>query len=480
MIMALQVFTDVMALVWQHPFFSCLILLLFTPPFFPIVKFFSPLLISTALFMLALFTMGPHSSTSTESEHREENWEFRRAADVKVWEDKSVRGGERSFKRTMADGNWMDWLSNVQEAGLSWIETKFRNENWKGSALNDDNVSILQEASWARSDPSTSGVSTIEEEVVVTEDRVPAVLAPSMLFKVDSKLKKFVLEKSSEVADFGEDAPGLEDVVEESEQVPAKSHQTSKPGSSVHHEPLVVLQIPKNTPALATTIESPSTDLDDSSDLEKSKRLVFATVRRNSINASSGLSDIDTPVAVATLSKSGKLKQIETLGDLIEDKEHAEKTGEELPAHELAVLKPTIAEQVDDVKEKLEGFTHSSGEVKRVTVTEKPVNASSSNPKFGIVKKAPGSPLFKDVKGTGKNAKKRSAFSDDDSSSGEEELSDSDSDSEFEIFPPVDPKKMKLHPPVKLDIQQLEKKLGTSLSQRTRATPPKGEITEVQ
>lgn len=440
MSMALQVFTDVMALVWQHPFVSCLALLLFTPPFFPIVKFFSPLLISTALFMLALFTLGPHTTTTTESYQGEDNWEFRRAADVKVWEDKSV--GDTPKRNRKADGNWKDWVSSVQDASLSWIETKFKNENWKGSALNDDNVSILQEASWTRSAPSTSGVSIEEEILPIEESRAPAALAPSALFKVDSTLKR-----RFEATQLSEEAPGLEDVVE----APATA-QTLNHESSVHHEPLDALQIPKKAAVVATE-ESPSTDLDESSDLGRNRRLQFATVGRNSLNASSGLSkasesDADTPAAVVTLSKSGKLKQIETLGDFIE---HAEKSGD----HHLPVLKATTAKEVDAVKVKLEGFTHSP---------EKPVNASS-------VKKgaASSSPLFKAVK---KGAKKTSAFSDEDSSSGEEELSDSDSDSEFEIFPPVDPKQMKLHPPVKLDIQQLEKKLGTSLSQ---PTPSKGE-----
>ena len=62
-------------------------------------------------------------------------------------------------------------------------------------------------------------------------------------------------------------------------------------------------------------------------------------------------SDVDTPAVALALSKSGKLKQIETLGDVLEYKEHLERTGEELPAGELAaVLQPALAEQVEDVK----------------------------------------------------------------------------------------------------------------------------------
>lgn len=457
--MALQVFTDLMALLWQHPVLSGLVLVLFTPPFFPIVKFFSPLLISTALFMLALFTMGgPEASSSTNNNQtpQEENWEFRRAADVKVWEDKSLftplRKGESA--------SWLDWLQSIAESGYAWVEKKLQNENWKGNSLNDDNVSILQEATWAstpksgdKDDPSSSSSGGVSEAVATTEDinvRVPAAISPAVLFKVDSELKAEHVDNAKRaVEDIGEDAPSELQTLKKST---SSEVQSLKPVSSVHHESLVSLQIPSIT--VTTVIDSPSTDIDNASDLDHSKRFV----RRNSMNASSG-SDFDTPVAMATLSNSGRLKQIETLGDLLEDKE----LNHELSHQEKELLKPTIAEQLEAVKEKLEGFTHSPERENKAVVTETPPNPVSS-------------PLFKQGKAIRKV--KKGSFSDEDSSSGEEELSDSDSDSEFEIFPPVDPAKMKLHPPVKLDILELEKKLGTSLSRG--ATPPKGEITEVQ
>lgn len=497
--MALQVLADVIALIWQHPFLSSLILILFTPPFFPIVKFFSPLLISTALFMLALFTVGQKSSDDTQNES-DENWEFRRTADVKVWEDKNFFDSERTPSQRVTDGSWMDWVSSIQELGLNWLESKLKNETWKGRSLNDDNVSILQETTWVDNGPSTSepdqsGVTEVATPSsfvrgdIVTNGRVPAAIAPSALFKVDSGLKaaRFGM-------DFDEGHPEHASTVGPGAgagKAQSVRHSSSHSSNTVQHEPLESLQVPKEI-EVAFVPDSPATDLDDSPELDKNRRLLFATVRKDSMNANSGLSatcgesDVDTPVPVVLLSSSGKLKQIEDLGDLMESIENAEHTGEKMP--ESTILVPTTAEQVQDVKDKLEGFvsenSESSSHGGRREERNLPVSTEKKQSLLHPMMKSPskpGSPLFKDS--DQKSTKTKGSISDDSSSSGEEELSDSDDsvgDSEFEIFPPVDPAKMKLHPPVKLDIPHLEKKLGTSLSQRTRSSSPKGEITEIQ
>ena len=136
------------SLMWHHPYVSCALLVLFTPPFFPILKYFSPLLISTALFIVALVTMGPHFEGVSEQEV-----ELRRGAEVKIWEDKRVKvqeeDGERLSKRQKSGkdpSTWSNWVKNYQQTGLAWVEHKFKNDNWRGAALNDENVSILQEA----------------------------------------------------------------------------------------------------------------------------------------------------------------------------------------------------------------------------------------------------------------------------------------------------------------------------------------------
>lgn len=45
-------------LVWNHPFLTGLVMLMFTPPFFPLVVYFSPLVMSTALCIAALVSLG--------------------------------------------------------------------------------------------------------------------------------------------------------------------------------------------------------------------------------------------------------------------------------------------------------------------------------------------------------------------------------------------------------------------------------------
>jgi hypothetical protein len=57
--MGMNLLKEFGALLWHHPLIACCFLVLFTPPFFPVLRFFSPLLISTALFMVAIITIGP-------------------------------------------------------------------------------------------------------------------------------------------------------------------------------------------------------------------------------------------------------------------------------------------------------------------------------------------------------------------------------------------------------------------------------------
>nr|XP_024392366.1 flocculation protein FLO11-like [Physcomitrium patens]PNR42537.1 hypothetical protein PHYPA_017367 [Physcomitrium patens] len=45
-------------LLWNHPFLTGMLILIFTPPFFPLVVYFSPLLMSTALCVVALVSVG--------------------------------------------------------------------------------------------------------------------------------------------------------------------------------------------------------------------------------------------------------------------------------------------------------------------------------------------------------------------------------------------------------------------------------------
>lgn len=142
------VFSEIGALMRDHPYVSCSLLIFLTPPFFPILKFFSPLLISTTLFVVALVTMGPQFQGPSEqeddlqdfSEVNSEGEAGFRTGDAR----RDVRRQQSSKEIRLSPG---DWINSCKEAGLAWAEQKlFRNENWRGASLNDDNVSILQEA----------------------------------------------------------------------------------------------------------------------------------------------------------------------------------------------------------------------------------------------------------------------------------------------------------------------------------------------
>jgi len=274
---------------------------------------------------------------------------------------------------------------------------------------------------------------------------------------VDSGLQSAV---GRSVYELGEDTPELEDVMEPvavsvaepvgepegpATEISGASVEPSPsvPSHVIQHQPMETLQFPGRADSNVT--DSPSTDLDDDSPaIDNSRRLLFAKLKKDSLNANSNLSD-DTP-EVVNLSLSRKLKQIEKLGALLDSAELAKKTGQVIP--EDSLLKPTTAEQLEDVKDQLASF-----------VTEKDA-ASSLTQKNSVV--APSqAELAKEAENTGpvKNPTDNG-----------KELSESDSD--IEIFPSADPAKMKLHPPVKLDIEHLEKKLDTSMAL------PKGEISE--
>jgi hypothetical protein len=265
----------------------------------------------------------------------------------------------------------------------------------------------------------------------------------------------------------------------------------------VHHLGVIPIQIPLKA---ATTggggaEPSPDTELDDTPSELRKRMMSASLVRRDSMNANSGKSvssvesDLDSPTAQVKLSKSGKLNLIESLGNLIEEQDHeVHEHGKKSPV--LQALKPTAADELQDVKDKLEHFLIEEHKDVAVVPSLPAAVEEKSLPELAgkTSSSKPGSPLFKASPVASaaekKKLKVRNEFSSDDESSGDEQFSESDSDSEFEIFPPVEPPKMKLHPPVKLDIQQIEKRLGTPLqkSPTTSKAPggsSGGEISEV-
>lgn len=62
--MAIRVISDIFSLVRNRPLLFASLLLFFTPPLFPVVVFFSPLIVSTALCVLALVSIRAHFGAS--------------------------------------------------------------------------------------------------------------------------------------------------------------------------------------------------------------------------------------------------------------------------------------------------------------------------------------------------------------------------------------------------------------------------------
>lgn len=145
--MGSSVLADMVTLIRDHPYVSCSLLVFLTPPFWPILKYFSPLLISTALFLVALVTMGPQFEDPSEQER-----EFQGSPELNSEDEAGFREEDvtRDVKRTKSSKDIRsmigDWVSSCKESGFMWVEQKLRNDNFRGASLNDENVSILQEA----------------------------------------------------------------------------------------------------------------------------------------------------------------------------------------------------------------------------------------------------------------------------------------------------------------------------------------------
>lgn len=144
--MGSSVLSEIVTLIRDHPYVSCSLLVFLTPPFFPILKFFSPLLISTALFLVALVTMGPQFEDPSEQERELQGSEFNAEDEAGLRTEEMMRDVKRKKSSKDIRSTFSDWVSSCKESGLTWVEQKLRNENWRGASLNDENVSILQEA----------------------------------------------------------------------------------------------------------------------------------------------------------------------------------------------------------------------------------------------------------------------------------------------------------------------------------------------
>ncbi len=470
--MALRVVSELLGLAWRHPLVSFGILLLFTPPFFPIIRFFSPLLISTAVFVVAMVSLGPSSSKHGGGgvSESEDNWDFRKSSDggAREWEEKDIlqeqESGDRPSKKRKSSGreSWVDWVKNVEAIGLAWVDQKLKNEseNWPGQKLDDHNVSILQEAfgqeNLTRSSQEDAQVPESHATRGAKErDSNPSVTKELPLYdespRDSSRDRAGIVDSgglpNSDVM-LGED---VRDGAAEAEVAEGREARTAVNSSAVmheHHSSVPVIQIPLKPAILReSAVESPSTDTDE--DLGRPRQRIVGSLSRSS--------DLDSPATLT--SASVKLSVVESLAEAIEGQEHyavqelnttsqAPKAAGTSPAI-LKVLHPSTSEKVNDIIEKLKVFCEDGLD-----------GPPSAPPKQS-------SPLFKplpneggnNTSSNGKKHKKKQLLdsSDDDTSSGDEVMSDSDSDSGFQIFPAHPTADMKVRPPMKLDKQQQQK-----------------------
>lgn len=123
----------------------------------------------------------------------------------------SLGDGVKVSKQMKPDGSWKDWVKSIEESSLAWMASPRGGLSKIHAGLNDENVSILQEASWVKGPVEDQSMQYGEDIVGVGGGGfMPTLMAPSELFKVDSRLQRSIYGDM----ELGEDAPELEDVVE--------------------------------------------------------------------------------------------------------------------------------------------------------------------------------------------------------------------------------------------------------------------------
>jgi hypothetical protein len=214
-----------------------------------------------------------------------------------------------------------------------------------------------------------------------------------------------------------------------------------------HSSSVPVIHIPPKPATMGeSAVEIPATDAGE--DLGRPRQRVVGSLSQSS--------DLDSPATL--MSTSVKLSGVESLAEAIESQEN-------YPVQErnttsqgtiaagispaiLKALQPSTSEKVNDIIEKLKVFCEDG-------LDAPPAPRKQSSPLFKPLPKEGGNKNSSN----GKKPKEKDLLdsSDDDTSSGDEVMSDSDSDSGFQIFPPHPTADMKVRPPMKLDKQQQQK-----------------------
>ncbi|CAM6086152.1 unnamed protein product [Calypogeia fissa] len=109
---------ELVKFLWSHPIISCLVLLLFSPPFFPIIVYFSPVLLCTGLVAIAMVSMSMGGGAQSE------DW---RDGTGRLYEPTVLHHVEVPAKP--ARESWLDWMKKKEEKAKAWVDSRFLNQD---------------------------------------------------------------------------------------------------------------------------------------------------------------------------------------------------------------------------------------------------------------------------------------------------------------------------------------------------------------
>jgi hypothetical protein len=330
-------------------------------------------------------------------------------------------------------------VKNVEATGLAWVDQKLKSEDWTAPILDDRNVSILQEAFGQRK--QTEFVAEASKTDAVINEAV----APEPVLPQEREVKELTAREEAPIEGF-QQADFVQEVVCSANERPSegafpdaeeKYVDEEAPVSVVDEQISVpVIVIPEKPLQREPSVSNPTADPDEGSRQEEAQRKALS-----SLSMVSRSSDVESPVR--PLSMTEKLSVIESLADAVEAQENEPEMAKQKASPVLKALRPSTSDKVTDIIEKLKGFVEDGAP------------SSKAAPSLVIKTVHPASRSSKD-KSNNEEILGSSDEEDEETSSEDGVVSDSESDSEFQIFPQLKPADIKIHPPVKLDLQRVE------------------------
>jgi hypothetical protein len=388
-----------------------------------------------------MVSLGPSSKHEVP---QSDSWGFRKASDVREEkvgheQEQELRHSSTKQQRRQGKESWTDWVKNVEATGLAWVDQKLKNEDWTAPILDDRNVSILQEAFGQRKQP----------ESVAEASKIDAVFneaaAPEPVLPQEREVKELSAREEAPVEGF-QQADFVQEVVCSANERPSvgafpdaeEKYVVEEAPISVEDEQfsVPVIVIPGKPLQREPSVSTPSANPDEDSRQEEAQRKALS-----SLSMVSRSSDVESPAR--PLSTTEKLSVIESLADAIEAQENEPEEAKQKASPVIKALRPSTSDKVTDIIEKLKGFVEDGAP------------SSKAAPSLVIKTVLPASRSSKD-KINNEESLGSSDDEDEETSSEDGVVSDSDSDSEFQIFPQLKPADIKIHPPVKLDLQRVE------------------------